>query len=1037
MRGPLGSLPLRASGRLPHALSVVAVGLALVAPGAEAAAPTDTIRSVAGTGAFYDAGDGDAATEAGLTQPRSVAELPDGTLLVASPWTNRIRSISRDGTIGVAAGNGRAGFGGDGGPASEALLNFPHGAWPMPDGGFVIADTLNHRIRRVSPSGVITTVAGNGFAGYSGDGGPATAAAIDSPRGVAVLADGSILFPDTNNHRVRKVSPSGVITTVAGTGAQGFSGDGGAATSARLSIPFGVAPTAGGGFLVVDVGNQRVREVSADGTIATVAGDGTAGFSGDGGPATSASLFNPHAAFATPDGGFVIADASNQRIREVDAAGTITTVAGDGTKSFGGDGGPAAAARLDSPKGVWLSADGVILVADEQNGRVRAIGAPVTPVSASPPRVMGVPAQGRTLTAVAGGWTGSLASPGPVLAYRWQRCDAAGEACAPIPDAGAKTYRARSGDVGGTLRVEVTASTGPGLARSVISAPTAVVSEALVGPANVVPPSIEGVPRAGVPLVARVGAWSGTAPLSYSYRWQRCAPDGGACVPVLGAVGQTYVPGVEDVGSSLRVRVVASNAAGSSAHQALVGSAALSHWRLGDLAGPADDIVGGRNGIYVNLPTRAAPGLLNTDLDGSLALFDGQGTWGQYVEVPGSVDWAAAPFTVELVVSASLTPANRTLWSVASDASPFRGWWLNTDPAGRPRLFLGDGTAWRWDPASTAAPLAPGETHHLVATYDGARGRLYVDGQLVSTVGDAPPSDPPVVLAAPPAATPMRIGAFVAATPSASQFWPGRLDEAAFYGSALDATAVAAHAAAAVSDAGALSAASAGVTEAASAPPGGEGGGTGGDGGPAPPELVSTDSVPPDSPAAPPQERRRVFVTAGANDGTVSLAAGGRGRAARARLDIRGTRLVVARSAVGSTTVVSSALLRFDTTALPAGARITSVTLLLRSTGRRSDDRRALVIESYLAARWPIDARDFARAPARSPLRTVLLRSLRIGRVLAVDLPVQAVSTSSGTAFRLRVDGKARSGRNAAAFASGDQRRLAVPRLVVTYVETT
>ena len=163
------------------------------------------------------------------------------------------------------AGTGEAGFSGDGGPATAARINFVHSASPTADGGYVLADTGNHRIRYVSASGVITTVAGNGVQGYSGDGGPATAAAINAPRGVTALADGSFLIPDSSNHRVRKVSPSGVIT-VAGTGVQGFSGDGGPATAANLSVPFGVAPTADGGFLIVDVGNQRIRKVSAAGS---------------------------------------------------------------------------------------------------------------------------------------------------------------------------------------------------------------------------------------------------------------------------------------------------------------------------------------------------------------------------------------------------------------------------------------------------------------------------------------------------------------------------------------------------------------------------------------------------------------------------------------------------------------------------------------------------------------------------------------------------------------------------------------------------
>ena len=165
---------------------------------------------------------------------------------------------------------------------------------------------------------MITTVAGTGDPGFSGRRRPGHVGADQQPPRRRALADGGFLIPDSNNHRVRKVSPTGVITTVAGTGAQGFSGDGGPATAAQLSIPFGVAPTADGGFLIVDVGNQRIRKVSAAGEITTVAGNGIAGYGGDGGPAaTAASLRDPHNVVALADGGFLIADASNQRVRRV------------------------------------------------------------------------------------------------------------------------------------------------------------------------------------------------------------------------------------------------------------------------------------------------------------------------------------------------------------------------------------------------------------------------------------------------------------------------------------------------------------------------------------------------------------------------------------------------------------------------------------------------------------------------------------------------------------------------------------------------
>ena len=219
---------------------------------------------------------------------------------------------------------------------------------------------------------------------------------INNPRGVAALSDGSFLIPDSNNHRIRKVSPSGVITTVAGTGEQGFSGDGGPATAAMLSIPFGVAPTADGGFLIVDVGNLRIRKVSGTGVITTVAGTGVAGSTGDGGPATAAQIYNPHNVVEQADGGFLIAEPTAHRVRRVAPDGTIAPFAGNGVGSgveggFDGDGGGAALARLNHPKAVATTASGAVLIADEQNDRIRFLGTIVAPANTASPIVTGAP----------------------------------------------------------------------------------------------------------------------------------------------------------------------------------------------------------------------------------------------------------------------------------------------------------------------------------------------------------------------------------------------------------------------------------------------------------------------------------------------------------------------------------------------------------------------------------------------------------------------------------------------------------------------
>ena len=299
-------------------------------------------------------GTGTIVTIAAVDHPRGLAVLPDGSFLVAEPFRNLVQRVAPDGTVTTVAGTGTAGFSGDGGPAAAAELNFVHGVAAMPDGGFVLADTLNDRIRRVSPDGTITTVATD----------------LADPRGVAAFPNGKILIPDTGNNRIEVVNADGTIQTVAGTGVAGFAGDGGPAASAELRSPFGVAPLPDGGFLVDDSGNARIRRVRPDGTITTVAGNGIVGYAGDGGPAVDAEVSAVHNIAPAP-GGFLIADTGNDRIRLVRSDGTIATIAGSGTRGFSGDGGPALAAQLDQPKAVALTAAGGVLVADSENDRVR------------------------------------------------------------------------------------------------------------------------------------------------------------------------------------------------------------------------------------------------------------------------------------------------------------------------------------------------------------------------------------------------------------------------------------------------------------------------------------------------------------------------------------------------------------------------------------------------------------------------------------------------------------------------------------------
>jgi len=358
----------------------VLIGCAgVLAAGAAPSAQAASTSLVAGTGVVGYAGDGGPAVQALLNHPRGMAALPGGGFLIADAFADVVRRVGPDGIISTVAGTGTRGYGGDDGPATRAQLALPHAVAVIPGGGFLIADALNRRIRRVGADGVITTVAGTGVKGFSGDGGPATQAQIADPRGMAAFADGSFLIADTDNARVRFVSTAGVISTVAGNGL--FSGTApamkgacqatGSAVAGQMR-PYGVEPVPGSAaFLVTDYGDNCVRRVSSvvGGTISTVAGNGVAGFGGDGGPATAAQLDQPHNATVMHDGTVLIADTLNNRVRAVHADGTIQTAAGTGTAGAAGLGGPPTALQLNAPKAMLPYGTGY-LIADAGNARV-------------------------------------------------------------------------------------------------------------------------------------------------------------------------------------------------------------------------------------------------------------------------------------------------------------------------------------------------------------------------------------------------------------------------------------------------------------------------------------------------------------------------------------------------------------------------------------------------------------------------------------------------------------------------------------------
>ena len=335
--------------------------------------PDGTINTIAGTGVFGFTGDGGPASSAQLRGPRSVAVDATGNLFIADTSNVRIRKIDSAGNINTVAGVGTAGFTGDGGPAANAQIGAPEGIAVDTHGNLFFAEPGNARVREVTQAGIINTIAGNGTPGFSGDGGPAVAAQLNLPYGVAIDSSGNVLISDLNNGRIRLVNTSGIINTVAGSASRGFTGDGGPATNAQMVSPYRVAFDEGGNFLIADGSNHRVRKVSTAGTITTMAGNGVAGFSGDGGSATNAQLNLPYGLAFDAAGNLLIAELNNNRVRIVNTSGGITTLAGTGAAGVGGDGGPSASAQLRNPSDVLVDPSGNVFVSDSMNYKVRKI----------------------------------------------------------------------------------------------------------------------------------------------------------------------------------------------------------------------------------------------------------------------------------------------------------------------------------------------------------------------------------------------------------------------------------------------------------------------------------------------------------------------------------------------------------------------------------------------------------------------------------------------------------------------------------------
>lgn len=343
-------------------------------------AAAQDINAFAGNHTSGYSGDGGAATTAQCYAPAGVAADKLGNIYFCELGNSIIRKVSPSGIISTVAGTGTTGFGGDGGPATAAQISQPTSVAVDDTGNIYFTDDGNNRIRKVNTAGIVNTIAGTGIAGFS-DNIDAKVGQLNGPSGIAVDKKGNVYIADVYNHAVRKIDTGGHLTTICGDGTSGYTGNGGDASIAKLNFPKGVCVDTAGYLFIVDQGNHAIRRINLSGIINTYAGNGTAGYSGNGGLANAASINTPTEVAVDRDRNLYIADYGNHVVRRVKPNGFISTVVGNGNPGYSGDGGRAIDAMMTGPYGVACNASNVLYVSDAINHVVRKVGVSVAEIT--------------------------------------------------------------------------------------------------------------------------------------------------------------------------------------------------------------------------------------------------------------------------------------------------------------------------------------------------------------------------------------------------------------------------------------------------------------------------------------------------------------------------------------------------------------------------------------------------------------------------------------------------------------------------------